>query len=123
MFSYCSFIMYSFDCFALIILFPLKLVLLNYCLALLLGHDQNAQRALLRREQKRPNFRTKKKKRKRKNHTNRYNRTCFQLGDLTVFLRKLRKRQRLTITYQNLNLISITIQSTIFLRSWNFFSV
>ena len=59
--------MYSFDCFALNILFPLKLVLLNYCLALLLGHDQNAsagmikmlQRALLRRDQKEPKFRTK----------------------------------------------------------------
>ena len=75
MFSYCSFIMYSFHCFALNILFPLNLlftgdgfkfeVLLNCFLALLLGHDQNAQRALLGREQKRPNFRTKEEDEKK----------------------------------------------------------
>ena len=43
------------------------------------------QRALLRRELKRPNFRTKEAEEERKNHTNRYNRTCFQLGDKQFF--------------------------------------
>ena len=70
--------MYSFHCFIWNIFFPFlelpftadcfyfKLVL-NCCTALLLGHDQNAsagmikmlQRALLRRDQKEPKFRTK----------------------------------------------------------------
>ena len=89
-FSYCSLIMYSFHCFIWNIFFPFLefpftadcfqfKVLLNFCSALLLGHEKKCFSRHFWGVNK--NDQNLGRKKERKNHTRRYNPHMFQLGD------------------------------------------